>query len=86
MTGIWIVKGLEAYEWGACYVDLAAVQELLDAGDAAGVLVFRQRDPRAPSAPIAASLNALLRSASGIARARPTRGRRWAGPSSAGCS
>jgi putative ABC transport system permease protein len=57
VTGIWVVKGLEAYEWGACYADLAAVQELLDVGDAAGVLVFRQRDPRAATAPIVASLN-----------------------------
>lgn len=60
VTGIWVVPGLEAYEWGACYVDIAAVQELLDAGDSAGVLILRQRDPRAPSAPIAARLNALF--------------------------
>ncbi len=58
VTGIWVVPGLEAYEWGACYTDIAAVQQLLDAGDAAGVLIFRQRDPRARSADIAASLNA----------------------------
>jgi putative ABC transport system permease protein len=57
-TGTWVVKGLEAYEWGACYTDLAAVQELADVGDSAGVLVFRQADPRARSGPIAASLNA----------------------------
>jgi putative ABC transport system permease protein len=61
VTGIWRVKGLESYEWGACYVDLAAVQDLLDVEDQAGVLVFRQRDPRAPSAPLAASLNAFFR-------------------------
>ena len=60
VTGIWVIKGLEAYEWGACYVDAAAVQELMDVGDSAGVLVFRQRDPQAPSAPIAASLNGFL--------------------------
>jgi putative ABC transport system permease protein len=60
VTGIWVVKGLEAYEWGACYVDLAAVQELVDSGTGAGVLIFRQRDPTADSAPIAASLNALF--------------------------
>ncbi len=58
VTGIWVVPGLEAYEWGACYADIAAVQELLDAGDAAGVLIFRQRDPEERSAEIAASLNA----------------------------
>jgi putative ABC transport system permease protein len=60
VTGVWMIPGLEAYEWGACYVDIAAVQELLDAENGAGVLVFRQRDPRAPSAPIAASLNAFF--------------------------
>jgi putative ABC transport system permease protein len=60
VTGIWMVRGLDAYEWGACYADLASVQELLDAGDAAGVLVFRQRDDDAPSAPVAASVTAVL--------------------------
>jgi putative ABC transport system permease protein len=60
VTGVWVVKGLEAYEWGACYVDLAAVQELMDVGSGAGVLVFRQRDTEAPVAPIAASLNQLF--------------------------
>jgi putative ABC transport system permease protein len=60
VAGVWVVRGLEAYEWGACYADLAAVQDLLDAGPAAGVLVFRQRDPAAPSAPIASFLNALF--------------------------
>jgi putative ABC transport system permease protein len=57
VTGIWVVKGLEAYEWGACYTDLAAVQELLDVGDEAGVLVFRQKDPTEAAEPIVASLN-----------------------------
>jgi putative ABC transport system permease protein len=60
VTGIWVVPGLEAYEWGACYADIAAVQELLDVGDAAGVLIFRQRDPAAPSAEIAARVNTLF--------------------------
>lgn len=60
VTGIWWIKGLESYEWGACYADISAVQELVDAPDQAGVLVLRQRDPRAPSAPIAASLNAFF--------------------------
>jgi putative ABC transport system permease protein len=58
VTGIWWVKGLEAYEWGACYADIAAVQELMDTPDQAAVLVLRQRDPRTPPAPIAAALNA----------------------------
>lgn len=57
VTGTWTVRGLEAYEWGACFVDLAAVQELLDAPDQASVLILRQRDPRADAAPIAAALN-----------------------------
>ncbi len=57
VTGTWWVKGLEAYEWGACYADLAAVQQLLDVGDQAGVLVFRQADPRQPAGPIASDLN-----------------------------
>jgi putative ABC transport system permease protein len=61
VTGVWMVRGLEAYEWGSCYSDLAAIQELLDAGDAAGVLIFRQKDDRLPSAPVAASVNAILR-------------------------
>jgi putative ABC transport system permease protein len=60
VAGVWTVKGLESYEWGACFTTLSAVQRLLDTGDGAGVLVFRQRDPRAPSEPIAASLNALF--------------------------
>jgi putative ABC transport system permease protein len=57
VTGIWRINGLESYEWGACYADLASVQDLVDVGGAAGVLVFRQRDVDAPSAPIAARLN-----------------------------
>ena len=35
VTGIWRVRGLDAYEWGSCFVDLAAIQELLDAVRAA---------------------------------------------------
>jgi putative ABC transport system permease protein len=61
VTGIWMVRGLEAYEWGSCFADIAAVQELLDAGDAAGVIVFRQRDGDLPSGPVAASVTAALR-------------------------
>jgi putative ABC transport system permease protein len=61
VTGIWMVKGLEAYEWGACYTDLTEVQKLLDAPDQAGVLVFRQRDRRGSPGPIADALNAHFR-------------------------
>jgi putative ABC transport system permease protein len=57
VTGIWVVRGLESYEWGACYVDLADVQDLLDVGDQAGVLVFRERDPGSAAGPLASSLN-----------------------------
>jgi putative ABC transport system permease protein len=60
VTGIWMIRGLEAYEWGACYADIAAAQELLDVGDSAGVLVFRQRDTRADTAPIAAGVGEVL--------------------------
>jgi putative ABC transport system permease protein len=69
VTGVWKVRGLDAYEWGSCFTTVEAVQELLDAGDAAGVLVFRQRDARADSAPIAASVNAALEKAGVAARA-----------------
>jgi putative ABC transport system permease protein len=61
VTGIWTVRGLDAYEWGSCFASLEAVQELLDAGDAAGVIVFRQKDGDLPSAPVAASVTAALR-------------------------
>jgi putative ABC transport system permease protein len=61
VVGVWMVKGLEAYEWGACFVDLASVQDLLDAPDAAGVLILRQKDPRDDAAAIAASLDAFFR-------------------------
>jgi putative ABC transport system permease protein len=60
VTGVWMVRGLEAYEWGSCFASLSAVQELLDTGDAAGVIVFRQRDGDRPSGPVAASVNAAL--------------------------
>jgi putative ABC transport system permease protein len=61
VTGIWTVRGLDAYEWGSCFASLEAVQELLDAGDAAGLLVFRQKDDDASSAPVAAAVTAALR-------------------------
>lgn len=61
VTGVWMVKGLDAYEWGACFTDLGAVQELLDVGESAGVVIFRQREARAPSQPIAAAVNASFR-------------------------
>jgi ABC-type lipoprotein release transport system permease subunit len=60
VTGIWHIQGLDAYEWGTCFVDLAAVQQLVDSGDAAAVLVLRQRDPRAPADAIASSLRSFF--------------------------
>jgi len=30
VVGLWTVKGLESYEWGACFTTLGAVQRLLD--------------------------------------------------------
>jgi putative ABC transport system permease protein len=69
VTGIWMVRGLDAYEWGSCFTDIAAVQELLDAGDAAGVIVFRQKDGDLPSGPVAASVTAVLRRHGLLARA-----------------
>ncbi len=60
VTGIWVVPGLEAYEWGACYTDIASVQDLLDAGDSAGVLIFRQRDPAQDAGEITKHVNAFL--------------------------
>lgn len=70
VTGIWMVKGLEAYEWSSCFADLASVQDLLDVGDAAAVLVLRQGDVEAPSAPIADALDALFRREGIAAEAR----------------
>ena len=84
VTGIWTVKGLEAYEWGACYADIDAVRRLLDVDDQAGLLVLRQRDPGGDSAAIARSLNTRFERR---ARMRtPTPGKRWAGRSSAASS
>lgn len=60
VTGIWMVRGLDAYEWGTCFTGLDAVQELHDSGDQAGILVFRQTDPSADSAAVASSVAALL--------------------------
>ncbi len=61
VRGVWTIKGLESFEWSACYADLPSVQELVDVGPAAAVIILRQRDPEAPSGPIADHLNALFR-------------------------
>ena len=44
VTGIYTIKGLEAYEWGSCYADLEGVQEILDVPEQAGVVVLRLKD------------------------------------------
>lgn len=44
VTGVYRIQGLEAYEWGSCYADLSAVQELLDVPDQAGLVVLRARN------------------------------------------
>jgi putative ABC transport system permease protein len=44
VTGVYRIKGLEAYEWGSCYVDITSVQELLDVPDQAGLTVLRLKD------------------------------------------
>lgn len=44
VTGIYSIKGLEAYEWGSCYADLAGVQEILDVPDQAGLVVLRLKN------------------------------------------
>lgn len=44
VTGVYTIKGLEAYEWGSCYADLAGVQDILDVPDQAGVAVLRVKD------------------------------------------
>ena len=44
VTGIYTIKGLEAYEWGSCYADLEGVQEILDVPEQAGLVVLRLKD------------------------------------------
>lgn len=44
VTGIYSIKGLEAYEWGSCWVDIAAVQQLLDVPGQAGTVILRMSD------------------------------------------
>jgi putative ABC transport system permease protein len=62
VTGIYSIKGLEAYEWGSCYADLASVQELLDVPDQAGLVVLRLADAGRESESVRDRLNAAFRS------------------------
>ena len=57
VTGIYRIRGLEAYEWGSCYADLVGVQEILDVPDQAGVVVLRLRDSGRESADVRDRLN-----------------------------
>jgi putative ABC transport system permease protein len=58
VTGIYTIKGLEAYEWGSCYADLASVQDLLDVPDQAGLVVLRLDDAGRESEAVRDTLNA----------------------------
>ena len=74
VTGIWRVKGLDAYEWGACYADLAAVQELVDVGPTRPACwCFARRTRGAPSAPD----RRLAERASSRAKASPAEAYTW---------
>lgn len=58
VTGVYTIKGLEAYEWGSCYADLASVQDLLDVPDQAGLVVLRLDDAGRESEAVRDTLNA----------------------------
>ncbi len=62
VTGVYTIKGLEAYEWGSCYSDIASVQELLDAPDQAGLVVLRLADFGRQSDEVRDRLNAAFTS------------------------
>jgi putative ABC transport system permease protein len=61
VTGIYSIKGLEAYEWGACYADLAGVQEILDVPEQAGLLVLRLKDSGRDADSVRDRLNAAFK-------------------------
>ena len=61
VTGVYSIKGLEAYEWGACYVDLAAVQDILDVPDQSALVVLRIDDAGRESSSVRDTLNAAFR-------------------------
>ncbi len=63
VTGLYTIKGLEAYEWGSCYADLASVQDLLDVPDQAGLVVLRLADSGRESEAVRDRLNASYRQA-----------------------
>lgn len=44
VTGIYSIKGLEAYEWSVCFTDIASLQELTDTPDQTALLILRLGD------------------------------------------
>ncbi|MEO5762924.1 MAG: FtsX-like permease family protein [Vicinamibacteria bacterium] len=61
VTGIYVIHGLEAYEWGSCFADLAGVQDILDVPDQAGVAILRLKDGGRDAAAVRDRLNAAFR-------------------------
>jgi len=61
VTGVYTIKGLEAYEWGSCYADVASVQALLDVPDQAGVVILRLAEGGRESEAVRDRLNAAFR-------------------------
>ncbi len=61
VTGIYSIKGLEAYEWGACYADLASVQDILDVPNQSALVVLRINDAGREAASVRDTLNAAFR-------------------------
>ena len=61
VTGVYTIKGLEAYEWGSCFADLALVQDILDVPDQAGLVVLRVKDAGREADAVRDSLNQAFR-------------------------
>ena len=61
VTGLYSIKGLEAYEWGSCYADLEGVQEILDVPNQAGLVVLRLADSGRDASDVRDRLNASFR-------------------------
>ncbi|MBX7186598.1 MAG: FtsX-like permease family protein [Vicinamibacteria bacterium] len=61
VTGIYTIKGLEAYEWGSCYADLEGVQEILDVPGQAGLVVLRLKDSGREADSVRDRLNAAFK-------------------------
>jgi putative ABC transport system permease protein len=61
VTGIYRIRGLEAYEWGSCYADLASVQEIIDVPDQAGLVVLRLANSGREATSVRDHLNSTFR-------------------------